>query len=429
MRVAFLLREIGGEKRLKLFGIKTKDIRADTTYSLNDADFLRVLGIDVDSAGNKLGEITYFTCLKLLSEIMGKLDIRMYQYSEKKGKERALNPRLEYLLNVEPNEYYTASTLKQAIELNRNHYGNAFVHVETDRKTGMIKALWILPTTEVAVWIDDRGVFGNANGVWYEWNDSRTGKKRVFNSNEILHFKSSITFDGINGMAIKDIISMQIDSAYYGERYIHKLYKGNMAANKVILHYTGDLNSAAKKALVRGTEEFSSQVGTGAFIPLPLGVNAEVLDSKLVDSEFSVLNKAKALSIAAAFGISPNGINDYSKSSYANSVTQQTNLYVNTMQPIFKAYNEEYTRRLIPGKEKGLKTLEIETKSLFKMNPIEQMDVLQKGVNSLLYTPNEGREELGLPYKDHPMANELVGNGNMINLENIGSQWKKGGEN
>lgn len=413
---------------MKLFGIKTKDIRADTTYDLNDVEFLRALGIDVDSVGNKLGEITYFTCLKLLSEIMGKLDIKLYQYSEKKGKERASSPRLEYLLNVEPNKYYTASTLKQAVELNRNHYGNAFVYAETDRKTGMIKALWILPTTEVTVWVDDKGIFDNANGIWYEWNDSRTGKRRIFNMDEILHFKSSISFDGINGMAIKDIISMQIDSAYFGERYIHKLYKGNMAANKVILHYTADLNSTAERALVKSLEEFTGDVGTGTYIPLPPGINAEVLDSKLVDTEFSVLNKVKALSIAAAFGISPNGINDYSKSSYSNSVTQQTSLYVNTMQPIFKAYGEEYTRKLVPSEENGLKSWEIETKALFKMNPIEQMDVLQKGVQNLLYTPNEGREELGLPYIDNPKANELVGNGNMINLDNIGKQWTKGGE-
>ncbi|WMI80911.1 phage portal protein [Anaerotignum sp. MB30-C6] len=414
---------------MRLFGIKTKDIRADTVYSLNDKEFLKVLGIDVDSVGNRLGEITYFTCLKLLSEIMGKLDVRIYKNTEKKGKERALNPRLEYLLNVEPNKYYTASTMKQAIELNRNHYGNAYVYIETQKKgraAGEIRALWLLPTTEVTIWIDDKGVFGRPNGVWYEWQDSRTGKRWIFRSDEILHFKSSVSFDGISGIAIKDIIGMQIDSAYYGERYIHRLHKGNMVANKVLLHYTGDMEKLGKRALVESVEEFSR---TGTYIPVPPGIKPDVLDSKLVDSEFSVLSKAKALAIAAAFGISPNGINDYSKSSYANSVTQQTSLYVNTMQPIFKGYGEEYTRKMVLSKEKGSTFMEIETKALFKMNPIEQMDVLHKGAQSFLVTPNEGREELGLPYSDHPKANELIGNGNMINLDNVGSQYKKGGEN
>jgi len=98
------------------------------------------------------------------------------------------------------------------------------------------------------------------------------------------------------------------------------------------------------------------------------------------------------------------------------------------MMPIFKAYGEEYTRRMLVTKEKIDHILEVDTKALFKLNPIEQIDVLQKGINNLLYTPNEGREELGLPYSDHPKANELMGNGNLINLDNIGNQYKKGGE-
>jgi len=412
---------------MKLFGRNTKKGIKNTTLTLDSPDFLSSIGLDPEGTGDKMGEITYFICMKTLCEIMGKLEIRKYKIDQKKGKERILDDELNYLLNIEPNQYYTASTLKQSIELNRNHYGNAYVYMEryrTDRNGGKLKALWILPSSEMTIWMDDKGLFGQTNAMWYVWQDAKTGKQYKFAMNEILHFKSSITFDGIVGKSIKDILIDHLETAQSGQTYLKKLYKGNMQSSKILLYYTGTLDPKGEKALVENMENFSSDVGSGAFIPLPVGLTATTLDSKLVDAEFSVLKQANALGIAAAFGLSPNFINDYSKSSYANSVTQQQSLYSNTMMPIFKCYMEEYTRKLLVADEKKNNTiLEVDTKALFKLNPIEQMGVLQQGINSLLYTPNEGREELGLPYIDNSKANELVGNGNMINLDNVGNQY------
>jgi len=416
---------------MKLFGKNTKEIKNATTYSLNDVEFLKSLGIDPNTTGDKLGEITYFTCLKTLCEIMGKLDIKKYKFDEKKGKERVLDNYLNYLLNVEPNQYYTASSLKQAIELNRNHYGNAYVYQERHKigkLGGQLKALWILPSDQVTIWMDDKGIFGNTNAMWYVWQDAKTGKQYSFAIDEIMHFKSSITFDGIVGRSIKEILSMQIETAQSGQNYLQKLYKGNMQSSKILLYYTGTLDPKGEKALVENMENFSSSVGTGTFIPLPVGLTATTLDSKLVDAEFSVLKQSNALSIAAAFGISPNFINDYSKSSYANSTTQQQSLYVNTMQPIFKCYSEEYSRKILITKEKQNHMLEIDTKALFKLNPLEQADVLMKQIQNFMITPNQAAEELGLPYIDDPKANMLLGNGNYIGLDMVGEQYKKGGE-
>lgn len=417
-------------RKIRLFGIEVKN--EQTLYGLNDVEFLRSLGITTDTPTDAIGEITYHTCLKTLSEIMGKLDIRKYQYDPQKGRERVVDGRLDYLLNVEPNEYYTATTLKQAIELNRNHYGNACVYVERFKSgsfNGQMKALWLLPSNEVTFLMDDKGYFGKANAIWYVWQDSRTGNKYRFADGDILHFKSWLTFDGIVGLSVKDILAAQINTAIHGRNYIHNLYKGNMVANKVILNYTGKMETVAEKQMVKDVESHLLNAdGTNMFIPLPLGITATVLDSKLVDSEFSALRQANALQIAAAFGVSPNFINDYSKSSYANSVTQQQSLYTNTMMPIFKLYGEEYSRKLLLSSERETRRFEIDTKALFKLNPIEQMDVISKAIQNFTMTPNEAREEMDKPYYDHPKANELIGNGNIINLDAVGNQVVKGGE-
>ena len=56
--------------------------------------------------------------------------------------------------------------------------------------------------------------------------------------------------------------------------------------------------------------------------------------------KYLVSKKYNALQIAGAFGVKPNQINDYSKSSYSNSEMQQLSFYVDTELFIIKQYEE-----------------------------------------------------------------------------------------
>lgn len=408
------------------------NIKNETSgVSLQDADFLKWLGLDpqtVDS--NKLGEATLLVCLKYLSESIGKLPVNAVQLSKEKGKERLYDFYMDYILNVEPNPFMNAITFKQSVELNRNFFGNAYIYLQTFR--GKIKSLWLLPSDEVTIWRDTAGIFGkDNNAIWYIWTDSKGGGKQwKFSSDEIIHLKSSLSWDGIVGLSIVDIIKHNIEQAQYGQKYLKDLYKNNMFGDKILVYYTGDLSTEKEKMLATKLEDFSSKNGSGKFIPMPLGIKAETLAMKLSDAEFSVLNKATALQIAAAFGIKPNILNNYDKSSYSNSETQQTDLFINTLQPILEQYSEEFTRKLLTSQEKNSnKRLIHNTKILFKMDPSKLMEYLQKGINNFMFTPNEAREELDYAYSDDPNANKLIGNGNYISINQVGQPKKqKGGE-
>lgn len=403
--------------------LEKRDLIDGTTFGYSDADFLKLFGLDTQTLdSNKLGETTFFICLKHLSECLGKLSINQYSYSDAvKGKEKVNNPLLNNILNLEPNEYMTASTFWQTVELNKNFYGNAYVYIETiqsGRGKGTIKGLWILPSDQVTIYIDNKGLFGQENNIVYIWVDSRTGKRYSFFKDEILHYKNSTSFDGITGLAVKDILKTQIDSNKYSQSYLTNLYKNNMQGGKILLQYTGDLGTAGKDTLVKETERYANSIGTGKFLPIPMNVQATELSMKLTDADYAELNKMSSLSIAAAFGIKPNILNNYDKSSYSNSVTQQLDFYVNSLQPIYKSYNEENTRKLLTTKKKQAgNRLEFYTKDLFKLDPTAQMDYLQKGVNNCIITPEEAREELGYGFIEG--TNVLIGNGNLIGLDTI----------
>lgn len=412
--------------------IKNQDIK-NQTYSLSDKNLLSLLGIDSTTMNsNILGEVVFYTCLDFYCKSVSKLSEYKYSYDVLKGQERIIDTNLDSILNLEPNPYMSAKTFKSCVELQKNFYGNAYVFNKF--VNGKLESRWILDSESVTVWQDNEGLFGTTNNLWYVWYDKNNGgKKYIFNSDEISHYKTDMTWDGIMGIAVKDVLSMQLDTLRQGESYINKLYKSGMFGDKILLQYTGDLDISAKDELVKGVERYGN-LNSSKFLPLPISIKADLLSMKLSDAEFSVISNTNALRIAGAFGLSPNIINDYSKSSYANSVTQQMDFYVNSLSPVLQMYKQEDTRKLIPKsiRDKGI-FLEYSTKELFKLDPSSHMDYLVKGSQNGLIKINEAREELGYNYVDG--ADILVMNGNLAPLDIIksGANYNKnssvGGDN
>lgn len=415
------------EKIKNLIKSDTKDKKE--AYPLQEiGKFFQSTGIDINNIDNSsdLSETIYFICLKHLSETISKMPWEKRMLTEKKGKEKIIDSKLDNLLNLRPNPYMTATTFWGSVELNKLHYGNSYIYIEADRN-GFPKHLWLLPSSNTEIWIDNKGIFGNSNAIWYIWTDQRTGKKYTFEMDEIIHLRTHISFDGLSGVPVREILKTQISTNKNSIGFLNKLYKNNMFGSKVLIHYTGDLKLEAEKKLSEKLESYSNSQGSGKFIPLPLGMQAQLLDMKLADAQFFENNKISALQLAAAFGIKPNVINDYAKSSYSNSETQQVDFYVNTLQPLFRAYEQEVTYKILSFKEleQGYK-LEINENILFKMDNKTSAEVYGKYLTNFSMTPNEVREYLNLPYVEG--GDILIGNGATVDLKNIGNQYRKGGE-
>lgn len=414
--------------RIKNIVKPEKKERKEEGLSLEEiGDFFHGYGIDVENIdkSSDLSETIYYICLKHLSETISKMPWELRVLTEKKGKEKVINSSIDRILNLRPNPYMTAATFWGTVELNKLHSGNAYIYIEAD-KNGFPKYLWLLPSTQIKIWIDNKGIFGRLNSIWYVWADSRTGKKYSFEMNEIIHLKTHISFDGLSGLPIRDILKTQISSGKNSVGFLNKLYKSNMFGSKVLVHYPGELNKGNEQKVAASLERYSATQGSGKFIPVPAGFQAQLLDMKLADAQFFENNRVSALQLAAAFGIKPNIINDYTKSSYSNSETQQVDFYVNTLQPLFKTYEQEITYKVLSEREinKGYR-LEINEKILFKMDNKTQAEVYSKYLTNFAMTPNEVREDLNLPNIEG--GDTLLGNGSTINLENIGNQYNKGG--
>lgn len=408
-----------GERFKKAWKVITNKSDRET-IELNN--LYKFLGVDPDESRNVLSEATYFACMKVLSEAIGKLPLKLLRYNDRNGVETNRKHPLYHILYDRPNPYMTASTFWSTVEYNRNHYGNAYVWIQG---AGKDLKLWILPSVDVEVWYDDAKLLSDQPDIFYRYSSG--GKLYTFGSEEILHFKGSNTLDGVIGVSVQDQLKMTIGSNYKAQKFMDKMYD-NGFTGKVTLQYTGSLNEQNQKQFTKGIQKYLDgelkAEGIKNIIPLPYGATLQPLNLKLSDNQFLEVKQYTALQIASAFGIKPYQIGDYTKSSYASAEAQQLSFYVDTLLYIIKQYEEELSYKLLSPEE-------IADGYHFKFNVAvilradlqTQINTLSTAVANFIYTPNEARAKLDLEAK--PGGDKLLGNGASIPVELAGSQYTK----
>lgn len=384
-------------------------------------DLVTFLGLDGEDEST-LSEATYFACMKVLSEAIGKLPLKLLRYTENNGVEVVRDHPLYSVVHDRPNPFTASSIFWSTVEQNRNHAGNAFVWIEGYGKN---LKLWLLPSDDVEIWYDDARILADVPDIYYLY--SAGDEIYRFKSDEILHFKTSNTFDGISGIAVKDQLKRVIGGATKAQSLINKMYD-NGFTSKATLQYTGNLNEQNQKAFTKGIQkyvdgEYSSE-GIKNLIPLPYGATLQPLNSKLSDNQFFEIKQYTALQIASAFGIKPYQIGDYTKSSYASAEAQQLSFYVDTLLYIVKQYEEELTYKLLSDEEiaEGYH-FKFNIDVILRADFATKVNTLSQAVNSFLMTPNEARSKLDLEAKDG--GDELLGNGASIPVQYTGSQYMK----
>lgn len=410
------------------------------TANINEAKLLEWLGIDSDRP-DVISETTYYTCLKVLSETMGKLPLKLYTEDAAGGRIRApVDGDADVVLN-RPNPVMTPATFWSTMEANCNHFGNAYAWIQrefvSDGAFGgrmKIVGLWPMRSDYVTVYMDNAGIFGNRGELYYHYRDPNAvegvnAQELIFRQDNVLHLRTWLTWDGVMGKSVQDILRSTVDGSAYAQRYLEKLYQSGLTASSV-LQYTGDLDEKLRKKLQdKYNDLLTGARNAGKVVALPVGMTLTPLSYKLADAQFMELKKYSALQIAAAFGVKPDQINDYTKSSYSSSEAQQLAFLTDTMLYRLAQYEQEINYKLLDEDQRHAGMVyKFNEKVLLRATAETQMQTITSGVNNGIYTPNEGRHLLDLPSKEG--GDVLIVNGNYVPLTEVGAAYgikEKGG--
>lgn len=407
-----------------LFRDRTRAKNETVELNKDDETLLEWLGINLDEVNvkgkNALKEATVFACIRILSESVAKLPLKIYQ--DQNGIKKATEHHLYSILKTRPNPYMSSFNFFTCLEAQRNIYGNSFASIEFDRH-GKVKGLWPVDAQKVEIWIDNKGVLSSQNKLWYIINLDK-GKQAKLTPDEILHFKG-FTLDGISGITPLEYLKRLIENGASGAEYINKFFQNGMQT-KGIVQYVGDLNPEAEQTFREKFEQMSSGLKNAHRISLlPIGYQFQPVSLKLTDAQFLENTELTIRQIAAAFGIKMHQLNELSRATHTNISEQQRQFYIDTLMAILTMYEQELTYKLLLNSE-----LEKGFYCKFNVDAIVRADIKTRyegyatAIQNGFMTPNEVRAKEEL--ESRPEGDRLLINGNFIPVEMAGEQYKGG---
>jgi len=374
-----------------------------------------------------LNEIITYVCIKLLSETLAKLPLKIYE--DKDGIKKATSHYLYPFFKLRPNPYMSAFDFWKTVETLRNLYGNSYVwldFIEGGKNAGKIQGFYPLNPERMEIWVDNVGLLSSKNTIWYIYTDN-AGVQHKLESTDLLHFKS-LTTDGIVGISPIELLRNSIENAKASEQFLNKSFKNGMQSAGII-NYVGDLSPEAEQTFREKFEQMSSGLKNANRISLlPIGYQYQPLSLKLTDAQFLENTKFTAQQITAAFGIKLHQINELVKSSYSSTSEANREFYSDTMLAILTMYEQEITYKCFLNSEiqAGIYA-KFNVDVMLRADPKTRYESYAKAIQNGVKTVNECRaleEDPPLPGGD-----QLIVNGNFIPLTMVGSQYSKGSDN
>ncbi|HDR5665633.1 phage portal protein [Bacillus anthracis] len=411
----------------KFFNFEKRQTSQVIELNKDDEKLLEWLGISPSTISvkgkNALKVATVFACIKILSESVSKLPLKIYQEDEY-GIQRGTKHYLNNLLRLRPNPYMSSMNFFGSLEAQKNLYGNSYANIEFDRK-GKVQALWPIDASKVTVYIDDVGLLNSKTKMWYVVNTG--GQQRVLKPEEILHFKNGITLDGLVGVPIMEYLKSTLENSASADKFINNFYKQGLQV-KGLVQYVGDLNEDAKKVFRENFESMSSGLQNSHRIALmPVGYQFQPISLNMSDAQFLENTELTIRQIATAFGIKMHQLNDLSKATLNNIEQQQQQFYTDTLQATLTMYEQEMTYKLFLDSEldKGFYS-KFNVDAILRADIKTRYEAYRTGIQGGFLKPNEARSKEDLP--PEAGGDRLLVNGNMLPIDMAGQAYLKGGD-
>lgn len=404
------------------------------TLELNKDDrrLLELLGIDVGDVNvkgkNALKVDTVYSCVRILSESVAKLPIKVYQEDES-GVQRATRHPVYQLLKLRPNPYMSAYDFWKCIEAQNDLYGNAYASIEFDRR-GRIVGLWPMDATKVKIVVDNdtaaSGIVTSRSSVAYQVDLGYEQRKVM--PHEILHFKGGVTLDGIVGLSPLDCLKSTLENGAAANQFVNKFFKQGLQARGLVT-YVGDLDEKAKRNFREKFESMASGLNNAHRVALlPIGFQYQQIALNLSDAQFLENSQLTIRQIAAAWGVKMHQLNDLSRATHSNVTETQREFYTDTLQPKLTGYEQELTWKLFLDDEidSGI-FVRFNVDAILRADLKTRYEAYRIGVQGGFLTPNEAREKEELPPAEG--GDQLLVNGSYVPINQAGIAYAgKGGD-
>ncbi|HMM31865.1 MAG TPA: phage portal protein [Clostridia bacterium] len=343
-----------------------------------------------------------FSAVSRISNALSAMPMMLYQDARPKKGE------LSDLVGLEPNPSMTACQFFKTFEACRDTSGNGYaLKIETPGRT--LPYLYPLDPGRVRP-IVEKG----SRELWYRVTPE-DGTPYFIHNYYILHVPF-ISTNGYIGVSPISVLNNTLQYQASIEEFSREQLKKGINA-QVVLEAPASLGPKQKEDMIASFLETYKETG-GNILLLESGVQAKSINLSPIDSKIFEVEKISRSRVANVYNIPPHMMGDFTDTSFTSQEQQMLEFLTLTMLPIVTAYEQEFTRKLVPTVDrlKGYR-MRMNINNILRADASTMADVHQKGIRGGWIMPNEARAHDGLPPDKN--GNKLLAARDLTTLEYI----------
>ena len=287
---------------------------------------------------------TYYNCIRIISEDIGKLPLITYRRLEPRGKERAPSHPLYRLLHDAPNDDMEAMTFRETLMHHALAWGNGYALIDRDTRMQPI-ALNPVHPSRVVVRRDDNGllVYDIYGGELLP--GSLLQMVYRVRSDDMIHLRG-LSPDGIVGYSVVQFAAESLGLSLAAQTFGAAFF-GNGAAMSGVLEHPGKLSDTAAKHLRESFETvYSGPQNAGKVGILEEGMKYARLGIPPDDAQFLETRQFQNDEICRWFRLQPDKNGNYEFMTYSNIEQSTINHGTDTLMPWTVRFEQQLNRKL-----------------------------------------------------------------------------------
>ena len=343
----------------------------------------------------------FWACVRLLTETVAALPLDAFRISGN-TKTKDLDYQLWRVINFMPNRYQTRVEYLETLMLNLTTDGNAYSAIQRGVNGSIVSLIPLMSAQMQVILLDD-------GSITYEYTEAN-GNIRIYAEESIWHLK--LFGNGIIGLSPLAYARQSLGIAIAIDNRVSTL-AGNGGKTTGILTIDKMLTPEQRKQVKKKFEGLEAGNNDGLFV-LEAGFDYKQTSLSPADMQMLESRRFQVEDICRFMGVPSILVNDTSgTTAWGSGINQiMDGFYKINLRPYLERFEASWTRSLMPVTDWGNVVMEFNFDALLRADLKSRTEAAKSLVNSGLLTPNEGRQQEGLPPK--PGGDDIYLNGTMV---------------
>lgn len=360
---------------------------------------------------------TVYTCVRILSEGVASLPLHTYKRLQR-GKERAYDHPLYYVLHDIANEEMTAFSLFETMMHHLLLWGNAYAEVVRNGRGEVVEIYPLMPNTTYL----ERNQ--RDKKLYYRTIIPQTNEHVILPASKVLHI-SGLGFDGRQGYSViqmaREAVGMALATEEYGARFF-----GNGAKPSGILEHPNSLSEPAQKRLRSSWNEMHQGLSRQHRIAiLEEGMQYKQIGIPPEDAQFLETRRYQKQEIASLYRVPLHMVNDLADATFSNVEHMGIEFVKYSLQPWLIRFEKTMLMKLLAPNERKKYFIEFLVDGLLRGDSKTRYESYQIGRQNGWLSVNDIREMENL----NPIegGNVYLANAALMPIEQLGKSEGGGG--